>query len=339
MLNIEKKIFPKPQTLSSIQEFCTHRPEKVLFFDIETTGLSRERCHIYLIGCLFVKDDAMYLRQWMAEGAWEEEKILKGFLEFSKSFSLLIHYNGKKFDIPFTEHRLLKHGLFPAFSDMEALDIYQKLCPCKGLLGLSHMRQPDIEQFLFDNKKRMHCDGGACISLYKKYCHHPTREISMTLLGHNEEDLRGLAELTPALSYPALLNGEFKTEQVQREQEQVCCFCSLKHALPRPVSFVCEDSSLTAKDVHMKIELRLRNGQLRQRYPDYKQYFYLPSEDTAVHRALISCVDASLRIPASRETCYTWFPCNEDFVKSPKKAEEYLRKNLPLWLTIFRSPS
>lgn len=332
MLSIEKKLSPKPEILSSIRKFCGHKLEKTLFFDIETTGLSRERCHIYLIGCLFLEGNTMILRQWMAQGLYEEERILKDFLKFSEDFSSLVHYNGRKFDIPFTEYRLLKYGLPSAFSGMESLDIYQQISPCKSLLKLSHMRQPDVEQFLFDDKKRAHCDGGACISLYKKYCCHPAAAIAETLLGHNEEDLKGLSQLVQVLSYPAFLNGEFEAEKVWQEQEHLYCFCKLKYPLPKPVSFAYEDGYLTAQDITARFQLLLYNGQLRQRYRDYKQYFYLPSEDTAIHKSLISCVDASLRIPASKETCYTWFPCNEDFMKSPSKIEEYIRKNLPLWI-------
>ena len=37
-------------------------PEKILFFDIETTGLSAHNSSVYLIGCLAYEDDAFCLR-------------------------------------------------------------------------------------------------------------------------------------------------------------------------------------------------------------------------------------------------------------------------------------
>ena len=46
-------------------------------------------------------------------------------------------------------------------------------------------------------------------------------------------------------------------------------------------------------------------GTLKFYYPDYKQYYYLPEEDEAIHQSLAAFVDKSRRIKATKETCYT----------------------------------
>ena len=45
--------------------------ESILFFDIETTGLSPKNASIYLIGAAFLQDKKWTLQQWYAKNmAW-----------------------------------------------------------------------------------------------------------------------------------------------------------------------------------------------------------------------------------------------------------------------------
>lgn len=52
------------------------------FYDIETTGLSRNSTYLYLIGAVGIEDETWYFYQWMAENASEEETILRIFHNF-----------------------------------------------------------------------------------------------------------------------------------------------------------------------------------------------------------------------------------------------------------------
>ena len=51
--------------------------------------------------------------------------------------------------------------------------------------------------------------------------------------------------------------------------------------------------------------IRLCQGQLKHFYPDYRDYYYLPFEDTAIHRSVGEYVDRSARKKATAKTCYT----------------------------------
>lgn len=57
-----------------------------VFYDIETTGLSRNSTFLYLIGAAAIEDETWYLYQWMAENAGEEETILRIFFTISSGF-------------------------------------------------------------------------------------------------------------------------------------------------------------------------------------------------------------------------------------------------------------
>ena len=62
-------------------------PEDLLFFDIETTGLSSKKDMIYLIGCVYVRDGCWHMKQWFAESPDAEGEILLHFFLFASRFS------------------------------------------------------------------------------------------------------------------------------------------------------------------------------------------------------------------------------------------------------------
>ena len=64
-----------------------------VFYDIETTGLSRNSTYLYLIGAVGIEDETWNFYQWMAENANEEETILRIFSQFLQQCDLLISYN------------------------------------------------------------------------------------------------------------------------------------------------------------------------------------------------------------------------------------------------------
>ena len=50
------------------------------------------------------------------------------------------------------------------------------------------------------------------------------------------------------------------------------------------------------------------DGELKYFYPNYKDYYYLPTEDMAVHKSVASYVDKNFRIQAAAATCYVKKP-------------------------------
>ncbi|MBP3544608.1 MAG: ribonuclease H-like domain-containing protein [Lachnospiraceae bacterium] len=80
----------------------------VVFFDIETTGFSGQSSLIYLIGCIYYKDNSWQLRQWFLDDVNTEKELLLSFFDFIGSYTWLIHFNGAAFDIPFIEKRLAR---------------------------------------------------------------------------------------------------------------------------------------------------------------------------------------------------------------------------------------
>ena len=59
----------------------------IVFFDIETTGLSWRTSHLYLIGAAWMDGSVWHIRQWFLQKPSEEPELLDQFSDFLKGFS------------------------------------------------------------------------------------------------------------------------------------------------------------------------------------------------------------------------------------------------------------
>lgn len=83
----------------------------------------------------------------------------------------------------------------------------------------------------------------------------------------------------------------------------------LKKAIPSPFTLSKEIApgisiSLSAQETHCTLIVPLLQGELKYFFKDYKNYFYLPLEDQAIHKSVGAFVDKELRQPAKPATCY-----------------------------------
>ena len=60
-----------------------------------------------------------------------------------------------------------------------------------------------------------------------------------------------------------------------------------------------------AQDSRLYITVRLYQGIMKHFYPNYKDYYYLVYEDTAIHKSVGQYVERSARTQATAATCYT----------------------------------
>ncbi len=117
-------VFNSVKFLSNLISFdCGPAP---VFYDIETTGLSRYSTSLYLIGAAVQENNNWILYQWMTENPGEEKELLCIFSDFLKNASSTIQYNGKSFDQPYLEERYKKYDIPSPFTGIPALDLYQE---------------------------------------------------------------------------------------------------------------------------------------------------------------------------------------------------------------------
>ena len=311
------------------------KPEEILFFDIETTGLSADYCTIYLIGCVYYSDGCWYLKQFFADSVNAEGEILLHFFTTLSGYPVLIHFNGDTFDIPFVYKRADKLHIPHKIYNIISIDLYKKIKPFKNILGLPNCKQKSIETFLGINRTDKY-NGGQLIEIYKDYLlTHSRKELDLLIL-HNADDLKGLPKLLPILYYTAFLSGNVTVRDISfsynnSEEPSVTITAVFSDVcLPSILNINKEIFCITAKGNTANISVRFFNGELKHFYSDYKNYYYLPDEDAAIHKSVAEYVDYGHKIKATAKNCYSkkkgsFMPVFSD-MQLPLFYKEYPRK-------------
>lgn len=305
----------KLQKNFSTHPFSSHDLNSILFFDIETTGFSADTTSLYLIGVISYQTDSWILEQWLSESGNEEKKIIETFLKKLENITLLICYNGTTFDLPYLKKKMKFHSLYFDFSMLTILDYYKEFRPFKPLFGIENLKQPSVEFFLGITRNNDY-SGGELISVYSSYLKIKKEEISNSssflslLLNHNSNDLIGLLELTNLY----LFTSSFQPENFSKLKYKLSFsykhldkpFYHISFLLPFVPKFSLQTPNLILEGEESKLHLFLPLfvGELKYFYPDYKNYYYLPKEDSAVHKILSSFLPREYRIPAKANTCY-----------------------------------
>lgn len=287
--------------------------EDALFFDIETTGFSPATTQLYLIGCARRKNNKIIIEQYFAENRQDEETILFHFLKLLEQYQTIITFNGIGFDIPYIKAKCDTYHLNEHFEEKDYIDLFKIVSGLKFLLQLPNYKQKTIEGFLGINRKDTF-DGGELINVYKEYVKNPNEYQMFFLKQHNYEDVLGMFDLLPVLAYHNFFKGGYALTGVESNiyldyegKSQKELIFTLKNDVPMPKRVSCryEGYYLTGKDYDSKLTVRLYEGTLKFFFPNYKDYYYLPMEDTAIHKDVASFVEKDYRKKATASTCYT----------------------------------
>lgn len=305
MLTIQNTI----DLIKPIYKINEYQEDKLLFFDIETTGFSAEISSLYLIGCAYYQDNTWQITQWFADNYHSEKEMLICFFEFMKSFEVLVHYNGTGFDLPYLLKKIKKYSLTFDFSMIISLDLYKKAVVLKPFYSLANYKQKTIEQFL-SLKREDPFSGGELIEYYNQYMQHkilskPYQEYLSALLLHNKEDLLGLLRCCDILCYPDFFSGRFSLEGCKFEGNCLSINLTLTTPLPKKLYANNEQFSLSVNENQAVIKISAYTGELKYFYSNYKDYFYLPKEDSAIHKSVAAYVDKEFREKAKASNCYT----------------------------------
>lgn len=322
MLTIEKQLSLTPDFPLSL----IGAPESLLFFDIETTGLSAYHAGLYLIGFIELTEAGWRLTQYFAQSPADELAMLKAFFAKLSEKQTLISFNGDGFDLPFLRILCTQYGLDEPFSALNSFDIYRMLKPYRRMLGMQNLKLKTCEQFLGIFREDRF-GGGELIEVYKRYLKTQDDALLQTLLLHNAEDLEHLPSVLPLLSYHFLLNGSLHcTEErlsATDNTQQLCLSYESKRSVPRPIALSANHFSLRIEENRLSLCVDLYEGELKFFYPDYQDYYYLPAEDYAVHKSVGEFVEAKARKKATAKTCYT------------RKTGLYLPMTQPVFSPIF----
>lgn len=164
--------------------------ETSLFFDIETTGFSRQNCVCYLIGVMFLKEGQWFIEQYFASVPEDERDIIQAFIDKSAAYDRLISFNGDAFDIPFLNARM---AILKMTSVIEtpSVDILKVLRKGKYDLPVPNLKLKTLEQFAGVYREDKY-SGGDLIGMYFRYLRTKDEKLKRDILLHNFEDIENM---------------------------------------------------------------------------------------------------------------------------------------------------
>ena len=335
--------------------------EELLFFDIETTGFSGEQDQLYLIGAIFwdKMESSWKLVQWFADTKEAEPECLEAFFALLNDHPAAVHFNGDTFDIPFLLKRCRHYGISQDFSQAKSMDIFRKIRPCRQLLAMNSMKQKAVEDFLGIHRIDQY-SGGELIQVYARYLISPDPQLFQLLIQHNADDLTGMPAILPILCYRDMMDEKFSLSRQFLDSSSQHPVLTLEYEtipVPVPLHRQFPQGNFDLEGNRLLCRITLLQGELKYFYPKYKDYYYLPAEDMAVHKSVGAYVAKSARRQATAKTCYgkqtglflpqfqgLWTPVfrpeyaspqiyalyQPDMFQETEKADQYLRQILSL---------
>ena len=314
--------------------------EKLLFVDIETTGFTAKNSSLYLVGTAYYDSGQWNIRQWFAESYDDEQAILNDFFCFASDYTHLIHFNGNNFDLPYLLQKCETYKLSYNFDNFEGIDIYKRISPYKFFLHTPNCKQKTLEELLGIDREDIY-NGGDLIGLYRKYVEEPDDEVYRFLLLHNSDDIKGMLQILPLLAFYDLFNSPLKAKKVQANRfvdyhgqdiKELLMKLQLHTPLPMPISTLSNGCYFSGEGIDGVLKVPVYEEEMKYFYSNYKDYYYLPEEDIALHKSVASFVDKEHRTQATAATCYTrkyttylpqWDIFTEPFFKRNYKSKEY----------------
>ena len=299
--------------------------EKAAFFDIETTGLGWRSSHINLIGVLYCTQGKWVMRQWFLKHPFSEKEMLQSFSDFlaEREQTFLVDYNGDTFDIPYLCNKYTFYAMpVPAqlqkSGTLPHRDLMTALRPLKSRLPFSSLRLQEVEACLHADRTDA-SSGKDLIEVYQSYLLTGDEELAAQLFRHNYDDVRGLCSVLPLLRFRDFWNGAFEVSSLQDEGDYVLFELTSEKSFPLSYTLrgtcavltenVPEETSTEVCTIsfcgdkaHLTIPVSC--GECKVFFEDYRNYYYLPGEDRAIHKSVGVYVDAAFRVQAKASNCY-----------------------------------
>ncbi|HWB18132.1 MAG TPA: ribonuclease H-like domain-containing protein [Vicinamibacterales bacterium] len=172
---------------------------RVVFFDIETTGLSGGAGTIaFLAGCGWFEPDGFVVRQFFLASPSGEKAMLAALASVFREASLLVTYNGRTFDVPFMETRWAFHRERVPTDDVPHFDLLpsaRRLWRRRETAADAGCSLSTLEGAVLDFHRVGDVPGFEIPARYFQFLRSGDRTVVDGVLEHNRHDLVSLAAL------------------------------------------------------------------------------------------------------------------------------------------------
>lgn len=172
---------------------------RLLFLDTETTGLSGGAGTVaFEIGVGFIDPRGMVIRQYVMRNYAQEAAMLSEIAKLFERTDTVVTFNGKSFDLPLLESRMVMNRIRLHVTDYPHLDLLHAARRVYKL-RLGRCNLASLEEAVLGKVRDDDLPGSQVPQRYFDYLKTGNFELLEDVLRHNFEDVRSLAELTANL--------------------------------------------------------------------------------------------------------------------------------------------
>ncbi|MDO5377577.1 MAG: ribonuclease H-like domain-containing protein [Clostridia bacterium] len=172
---------------------------RLLFLDTETTGLSGGAGTLaFEIGVGFIGERGMVIRQYVMRDYHEEAAMLQEIAGLFERFDTVVTFNGKSFDLPLLESRMVMNRIRLKPTQLPHLDLLHAARRVYKL-RLGRCNLASLEEAVLGQRREDDLPGALVPQRYFEYL--KTKEFALLedVLRHNLQDVKSLAQLTAHL--------------------------------------------------------------------------------------------------------------------------------------------
>lgn len=212
--------------LSELYRACDHLgpmlnqpspdPERILFFDTETTGLGIGAGNVpFMLGLGYYRANKFIVEQLLIRNPAEEVAMLAYFNRLLQQFDSLASYNGRTFDWPIIKSRFILNRLELNNDGVHQVDF---LYPSRSLWRntLPSCRLGKVEESRLGHVRTDDVPGSLAPTLYFQYLDEQDPAILQGVFLHNEQDILSLAGL--AIHFARALEGDLDLSGMGAEE-------------------------------------------------------------------------------------------------------------------------
>ena len=169
---------------------------RVLFLDTETTGLSGGAGTVaFEVGLGFIEPRGMVIRQYVMRDYSEEPAMMAEIASLISRFDTIVSFNGKSFDLPLLESRMVMSRIRLPLTQMPHLDLLHASRRVYKL-RLKRCSLSALEEAVLGCGRHDDLPGSQVPQRYFDYMKTGEFALLEDVLRHNYEDVRSLACLT-----------------------------------------------------------------------------------------------------------------------------------------------
>ncbi len=269
------------EKISTILGMDIPDPEKMLFFDTETTGLAGGTgTYAFLVGIGFFTGSKFLVIQLFMPGFADEPALLETLSTIGKDYTHLVSFNGKMFDQPLLATRFLLSRVEDSLKGKPHIDLLHLSRPVwKRRLESCSLKSLEVNVLGHDREDDI--DGALIPEVYFDWLRTGNPAKIAQVFEHNRQDVASMATLLSVLD-SMYENPESKHFSHMVEMLGMARYLDNKGSSDMAINFL--EKAMDCEESQIKDEALVNLGKLHKKKGDHdeaQKYFAKVSSNSA----------------------------------------------------------